>query len=164
MNKLNSKNWQRVRVSRKNKTITFTNSDTYHTKSECEKDINSAQYIAINKRNLNKMITEGYAIAGQEKHATKPQKATQQLDLTGDPDIERQIAEYEKKQTEKIEREIEQYVINKQKRDALKSFFTVKQPAKVEPINYSKRWDKFEKTGRPKALKAKAEQVESYCN
>lgn len=60
MNKLTTKNWMRVRINNSAKTITFTNDTTYKTESECLVDIKSNQYIAINKRRFNKMISEGW--------------------------------------------------------------------------------------------------------
>lgn len=149
MNKLNSKNWQRVRVSKKNNTITFTNPDTYKTKSECEADIKSNQYIAINKRNLEKMLAEGWTIAVEE---TKQE--TQVIDLTGNPEVEEAIRKYyiQKKSKEETNKK------------AIKDFLTVKPPEKVEPFSYSKKWDKYESKGRPRAQKAKQLQIESYCN
>jgi len=95
--RLNSKNWQRVRVNMKSKILTFTNDKTYKTESDCKIDINSTQYIAINKRKFDKMVFEGWIIAGQdtEQEQNAPtQPKIEQIDLTGNPEVEESIRQY----------------------------------------------------------------------
>lgn len=153
MNKLTTRNWQRVRQNSSKKVLTFTNSDTYNTKSECEKAIKSNQYIAINKRNLEKMLNDGWAIAGEEK-TVEAKEETKVIDLTGDPEVEEAIRKYyiRKKSQEEAQKK------------AIDDFLTVKPPEKVEPFNYDKQWERYTKKSEPRAKKAKAEQIESYCN
>ena len=97
MNKLTTKNWQRVRVNVKSKILTFTNDQTYKTESDCKMDINSTQYIAINKRKLDKMVSEGFTIAGQDTGQSQnaiTQPKIEQIDLTGNPEVEESIRQY----------------------------------------------------------------------
>ena len=154
MMKLNSKNWQRVRINRTNKVLTFTNDMVYRTKSDCEKDIKTNQYVAINLKNLNELLNSGYSISPEvNKSVLKTPQCeitpiNEGVDLTDNPEVERQILEYAEK---------------KRKQDIIKAFLTPVPQPKVQPFDLSKRHEKFERTGRKQALKALEIQRNDYC-
>lgn len=94
-NKLTTKNWQRLRLNLTTKSITFTNDKTYKNESECLVDIKSNQYIAINKRRFDKMISEGWKVVdGVTKSTQNITESIQMVDLTGDPEIEESVRQY----------------------------------------------------------------------
>ena len=164
-NKLNSKNWQRVRINKSTKVLTFTNETVYKTKSECEKDIKSTQYIALNLKALNTLLNDGYSIyqANQEnvtEQATESENGI--IDLTGNEEIERAIKEYEQK---KIESDIAKYEAKKRSQEAVKNFLKTppKQPT-YESFNYDKQMEEFITKQAPKNQKDKQRQIADYCN
>lgn len=167
MNKLNSKNWQRVRISNKAKTITFTNDTTYKTKAECENDIKSAQYIAINLKALNKLVSDGYSVNDTtietvKENATESVKQAenvQDVELLN-PEIEAQIEAYAQA---KIERDIKAYEEKKRKQEAIARFLnTPPTQPKQQAFDYDKQWDKYYKTGKPRAERALNAQMSQY--
>lgn len=179
MNKLNSKNWQRVRISHKNKTLTFTNDTTYKTMTECDKDIKSTQYMAINLKRLNDLVSEGYVVANtnsqetiknvtmesiQSENVKDVKQPWQPMYIVGDEQLEKQIAEYTNK---KMQKKGIQFVINKGVKDGLtdaeKQFLSTppKQP-KHEPLKV----DKYSLTDKQyhSNVNAVKRQREDYCN
>lgn len=178
-NKLNSKNWQRARVSHKNKTLTFTNDTTYKTMTECEKDIKSTQYMAINLKRLNDLVNNGYVVTNANSQETIKNVATEAVErqnveeikqpwqpvyIVGNPEVEKQIAEYTNK---KMQKKGIQFVTTKGVKDGLtdveKQFLSTppKQP-KHEPISI----EKYSLTDRQyhSNVKAVQRQREEYCS
>lgn len=81
--KLNSKNWQRIRLNTTTKVITFTNDTTFKTKAECDTTVKSNQYVSVNLKGLQKLLGEGYTISQPKEEnateqATEPQNTTKQ--------------------------------------------------------------------------------------
>lgn len=160
MNKLNSKNWQRVRINRTKKVLTFSNDMVYRTKSDCEKDIKTNQYIAINLKALNALLDSGYSISPEGNKSvlkTNTEAKTpvnEVVDLTGKPEVEEAIRKY--------------YIIKKARQEknqrAIEKFLTPVPQPKVQPFDLSKQYDKFERTGRKHALNALEVQRADYCN
>lgn len=171
-NKLNSKNWQRIRVSHKNKTLTFTNDTIYKTMSECNNDIKSSQYIAINLKGLERLLCDGYSITQETiKNVTTESENVKEVRqewqppyIVGDEQLEKQIAEYTNK---KMQKKGVQFVINKGVKDGLtdaeKQFLSTppKQP-KHEPLKV----DKYSLTDKQyhSNVNAVKRQREDYCS
>ena len=153
MNKLKSKNWMRVRINRGSKVITFTNDITYKTKLECEKDIKSSQYIAVNLKAFNELLKSGYTNTPEVKEVTaEVQNQPLDVDNENNLDVERQIAEYAKMKAEKDA-----------KQATIRAFLTPVKQADIIPFDYSKSLEKYENAGRKRAVKALEMQRESYC-
>lgn len=161
MNKLNSKNWQRVRISNKTKTITFTNDETYKTKAECEKDIKSAQYIAINQNALNKLLNDGYTVNDttinlQLENAVEVKETTTNVvDLTGDVEVEEAIRQNYIKSKEKKGIQFVNGASIKEISNVEAEYFaklTQSQPIRKESEfqkTYDNKWNKYyEKRGK----------------
>lgn len=168
MNKLTTKNWMRVRLNKTTKCITFTNDTTYKNKADCEMDIKSAQYIAINLKALNKLVSEGYTI--NEQTIAQPIENVVEvtvlshnvIDTTVNEKIERQIEEYTKA---KIERDILAYETKKNKQLAIERFLsTPPKQAEQKPFDYSKQIDKFYSKQQPRNQRDKQRQIADYCN
>jgi len=157
MNKLKSKNWMRVRINRGSKVITFTNDITYKTKLECEKDIKSSQYIAVNLKAFNELLKSGYTNTPETKEVTAE---AQNKALN----VENEVVEVI---NHTVEAQIEAYAKMKADRDrnkdAIRSFLTPVKQAEVVPFDMTERLQKYEKTGRKRAVKALEMQRESYC-
>lgn len=157
MNMLNTKNWQKVRINVKNKLVTFTNNTTFKTKAECDTTVKSNQYISVNLKALNKLLADGYTIHQPIiENAVQIEKSNTKaiVDLTGNPEVEEAIRQY--------------YVAKKSKEEAkakaIADFLTPVSQPKFKPLDLSKQIEKFEKTGRARALKALENQRQDYCN
>lgn len=146
MNKLNSKNWQRVRVSHKNKTLTFTNDTTYKTITECNNDIKSTQYIAINLKHLTDFVSEGYVVTNTNSQETIKNVTTEATQSEN-------VKEVKQEQTE----------VKKAKVDPIKLFLASPPRQKShKPFDYSKNWESYESKGRPRAERELDKQIAEY--
>lgn len=155
MNKLNSKNWQRVRISNKAKTITFTNDTTYKTKADCENDLKSAQYIAINQNALNKLLSDGYMINDttinpQQVNAVEVKEtASNVIDLTGNSEIEEAIRQNYIKSKEKKGIEFVKGASIKEMSNVEAEYFaklntrTLTRNENPFQKTYNEKWDKY---------------------
>lgn len=169
MLKLNSKNWMRLRINKTTKTLTATNDTTYKTKTDCENDIKSTQYIAINSKALESLLSQGYVVVDtsikeDKKFATTnvKQSTKQVIDLTGNEEIEKQIEAYAQA---KIERDIQAYEKKKRQQLEIERFLsTPPKQTKQEPFDYSKQMEKFVTRQAPRNQRDKQRQIDDYCN
>lgn len=169
MLKLNSKNWMRLRINKTTKVLTATNEQTYQTKSECENDIKSAQYIAINLKALNKLLSDGYTLVDtnikeDKKVATinvELSTANTIIDLTGDAEVEIQIEAYTQM---KIERDILAYEKKKRSQEAVERFLaTPPKQEKQNPFDYDKLNQRYYAKQQPRNQRDKQRQIADYC-
>ena len=162
MMKLNSKNWQKVRLNVKSKLITFTSETTFKTKSECEATIKSNQYVAINKLGLERLLADGYTInQPKEENAVEVKELAQNVvDLTGNAEVEAQIEAYAQA---KIERDIKAYADKKAKEQAVKNFLaTPPKQEKQKPFDYDKQLKNFYTKQKPRNERALSNQMAEY--
>jgi hypothetical protein len=158
---LTTKNWMRVRLNTTKKTITFTNDATFKTKAECDTTVKSNQYISVNLKAYNKLLSEGYSLVSNDnkvadtvqKTAVVKEEWTPQY-IVGDAKIEEEIRLY--------------YIAKKAKQEAnqraIENFLTpVPQPKQRVEIDMSKAVNKYYSKQAKRNMLDKQAQIDDYC-
>lgn len=157
------KSWYKVQLIAKTKTIKVTKQE-FKTKAEgIEKGV-SKGYDILNLKAINKLLCEGWTeYTAKEENSTQPivepVKAIEESEQLN-PEIEAQIEAYAQA---KIERDIKAYEEKKRKQEAIARFLnTPPTQPKQQAFDYDKQWDKYYKTGKPRAERALNAQMSQY--
>ena len=156
MTKLTSKNWVKVSVNQKNKTIRFT-TQFYKTQSEGLQMLGgkAKNFAIVNKKAIDKMITDGFTIVEQKQQKVTD---TQIVDLTGNPEVEEAIRQYYIKKKSQKAVHFSKGVTQRNQKCAVtaREVFGETKFKSEQPISVRKAYEKFERTrvGRERAMES----------
>ena len=147
--KINSKQWIKVRVSIKNKTLTATK-QVFKTMTEGSESITStnSNFAIMNKTGILKLVADGYTVSGLELDTpvTEPVKSSWTPPfIVGDPKLEAEIqAYYNKKKAVSFVTDV-----TERRKESMKTALEVLGQTRFEkqqPINMNKAFERFERS------------------